>query len=294
MIDKANPNPTFMGPFLHHDYYITSHVDALNSKNSGYWPLEQVLLAAYAQAADGKGAERHALGDGFLDQPIITIGQMLKSADGEAYQAIKKLREGLQMAKRGEYDAAIREFLGAINYVAAVAILIAEEQDTKGPADFYADGLADGQRFGKELQDDFLAEGLRFRKELQVEASQKEEPVPMAEAVAKLKSLDSGVTTQDAERIINASVMGAIFENQVSDEFFNLAEPRKAKYADKARYALISRDRSHYIEVSGNEVVSFLTAGYVFFHNVPKAVQVVDESHHFKVAKEAEKGETND
>ena len=126
--------PEYMSPFLHHDYHVSTDMTSQRKVNPGYWPLERVLLAAYAQAADGKGSERHAMGDAFLDQPIITIGQMLKSADGEAYQAIKKLREGLQMAKRGEYDAAIREFLGAINYVAAVAILIAEEQDTKGRA----------------------------------------------------------------------------------------------------------------------------------------------------------------
>lgn len=109
------------------------------SSVSGYSPLERVLCAAYAQASGGKGKDRHAAGDDFLDQPIMTIGRLLKSADGEAYQAIKKLREGLMMHQRGDTGAAIRECLGAINYIAAVALLLAEsevmpEQSEETPA----------------------------------------------------------------------------------------------------------------------------------------------------------------
>lgn len=126
-IDRAAPNPAFLGPFLHHDVALNHQ-----SRVDGYMPLELVLCAAYHQASGGKGKERHAMGDDFLDQPIITIGQLLKSADGEAYQAIKKLREGLQMAKRGDHQSAIRECLGAINYIAAVALLLAEEADVFG------------------------------------------------------------------------------------------------------------------------------------------------------------------
>jgi len=113
-------------PFRHHDFHIgKSNGDR---SNPDYFPLETVLCAAYAQAEGGKGVDRHAMGDPFMEQPILTIGRLLKSADGEVYQAIKKMREGLQMAKRGKHDAAIKEFLGAINYAAAAAILLAEER----------------------------------------------------------------------------------------------------------------------------------------------------------------------
>lgn len=129
-IDRANPNQ-HLSPFLHHDVVL-----AEKSRAPGYFPLETVLCAAYAQAAAGKGKERHAAGDDFNDQPILSIGRLLKSADGEAYQAIKKLREGLMMHRRGESEAALREMLGAINYIAATALLVAEEAYARDVADF--------------------------------------------------------------------------------------------------------------------------------------------------------------
>lgn len=121
-LDRADANQ-HLAPFLHHDAALTEQ-----SRVQGYMPLEVVLCAAYAQASAGKGKERHAAGDDFSNQPILTIGRLLKSADGEAYQAIKKLREGLMMHKRGQTDAAIRELLGAINYIAATALLLVEER----------------------------------------------------------------------------------------------------------------------------------------------------------------------
>lgn len=129
-IDRANPDQ-HLSPFLHHDVVL-----AEKSRAPGYFPLETVLCAAYAQAAAGKGKERHAAGDDFNDQPILSIGRLLKSADGEAYQAIKKLREGLMMHRRGESEAALREMLGAINYIAATALLVAEEAYARDVADF--------------------------------------------------------------------------------------------------------------------------------------------------------------
>ena len=121
----------FMAPFMTHDLHFTEA-----SRVDGYGPLEQVLLAAYAQASMQKGKERHAQGDVFLDQPIISIGQLLKSPDGEAYQAIKKVREGLMMHRTGESERCIREILGAINYLAATAILVAEESHNQGIREF--------------------------------------------------------------------------------------------------------------------------------------------------------------
>ena len=130
-IPEVSAYPAFMAPFMTHDLHFTEA-----SRVDGYMPLEQVLLAAYAQASMQKGKERHAQGDVFLDQPIITIGQLLKSPDGEAYQAIKKVREGLMMHRTGESERCIREILGAINYLAATAILVAEESHNRGIREF--------------------------------------------------------------------------------------------------------------------------------------------------------------
>lgn len=127
-----------MRSFSFHDVCLSPE-----SRVSGYLELERVLCAAYEQASAGKGKERHAAGDEFNAQPILTIGRLLKSADGEAYQVIKKTREALMMHRRGNTDAAIRELLGAINYLAAVAILVSEEG--------YARDLADVERIKSEV-----------------------------------------------------------------------------------------------------------------------------------------------
>lgn len=90
----------------------------------GYDKLFVVLTKALHQAQDGKGKDRHAQPDTpFEDQPIITIGRMV-GLGFQNGQAIKKMVEAQGMMKRGEFAAAEREVLGAINYLAAVAIEI--------------------------------------------------------------------------------------------------------------------------------------------------------------------------
>lgn len=82
-----------------------------------YESLRKVLDAALMQASSGKGFERHAEGEPFEDQIMMTI----TSKFGIGFplgQAVKKLHE----AQRLEPDAAIRECLGAINYIAGVVI----------------------------------------------------------------------------------------------------------------------------------------------------------------------------
>jgi hypothetical protein len=90
-----------------------------------YQPLMDVLKAAYAQAASGKGMERHANGKSFTEQPIMEIGRMV----GMGYQtgqAMKKAQEAGGMIGRKQFGAARAELLGAINYLAAAYILIQE------------------------------------------------------------------------------------------------------------------------------------------------------------------------
>jgi hypothetical protein len=95
---------------------------------AGYEPLGLVLNEAYEQAASGKGRERHARDKPFDRQPILEIGRMLSTADGEMYQAIKKTQEASGMVERGQHDRAVVELLGAINYLAAAVMLIRERK----------------------------------------------------------------------------------------------------------------------------------------------------------------------
>jgi hypothetical protein len=93
--------------------------------NPSYKALETALKAAYAQAAEGKGKERHANGKAFERQPIMEIARMV----GPGYQigqAMKKGQEAMGMHARGETARAQAELLGAINYMAAAWTLIGE------------------------------------------------------------------------------------------------------------------------------------------------------------------------
>lgn len=92
---------------------------------AGYEELESVLAAAYKQAAQGKGAERHANDLPFHAQRMQGISQLLGSADGMAFQAVKKMTEGLGLAPA----ARERELLGAINYLAGMVVFFREQQD---------------------------------------------------------------------------------------------------------------------------------------------------------------------
>lgn len=89
----------------------------------GYERLTDVLEAAYDQAARGKGAERHADNLPFHEQPM----QSIADEHGIGFitgQARKKTEEALGMLNRGDGSAAIKEILGAINYLAGAVIYI--------------------------------------------------------------------------------------------------------------------------------------------------------------------------
>ncbi len=90
-----------------------------------YEALRAVLMDALAQAATGKGAERHANGRAFEEQPMIEIGRMV-GLGGPAFQIMKKAQEACGMAGRGEHAAAERELLGAIVYTAGAVLLVRE------------------------------------------------------------------------------------------------------------------------------------------------------------------------
>lgn len=91
-----------------------------------YKKLKDVLAMAVDQASNGKGKERHVF---IEDQPFEQqdICEFVKIF-GHGFtrgQAVKKIKE----ANRMNNQAAIREFLGAINYLAADIIVMLEEDD---------------------------------------------------------------------------------------------------------------------------------------------------------------------
>ena len=89
----------------------------------GYESLGFALGEAVAQAARGKGADRHAeKGEQFADQLIMSIPKRLGEG-GECFclgQAAKKLFESRRLAPA----PARAELLGAINYIAAAWCLL--------------------------------------------------------------------------------------------------------------------------------------------------------------------------
>lgn len=87
-----------------------------------YRKPREVLEEALKQASEGKGKERHASdGEYFEDQPICEIARRL--GGGDLFQAVKKIYESVRLPK----EAAVRELLGAIIYIAAEVILRREK-----------------------------------------------------------------------------------------------------------------------------------------------------------------------
>ena len=101
------------------------------AKYQGYEQLESILNEALEQAAAGKGKERHATGQTFEDQPMQLISKLLGDNHGLAFQAIKKVQESLRLTD----DRAIRELLGAINYIAGMVIFLREAAKSTPNAD---------------------------------------------------------------------------------------------------------------------------------------------------------------
>ena len=91
-----------------------------------YSSLWRVLIAAFDQASQGKGRERHSDGEPFEQQICcqITRRHGLAFATG---QAAKKLDEAHRLLRDKGPGAAIAECLGAINYAAAAVIVLQEE-----------------------------------------------------------------------------------------------------------------------------------------------------------------------
>ena len=97
-----------------------------------YDALWNQLNAAAAQASHGKGAERHANGRPWVEQPIIHNARVF-GLGSPLGQVSKKTEEAYNMHLRGEHDAARRELLGAIVYLAAACHVLGDVR--RGPED---------------------------------------------------------------------------------------------------------------------------------------------------------------
>ena len=86
-----------------------------------YASLENVLHRALQQAASGKGAERHATGLPFEDQPMQTISRLVGTHQGLIFQAIKKAQESTRLPT---VERQVSELLGAVNYLAGAIIFL--------------------------------------------------------------------------------------------------------------------------------------------------------------------------
>lgn len=94
-------------------------IDAIgqNGGDGGHYDNYSTLRNVLDRASSGKGQERHGQNLPFDKQPM----QQIQDLVGEGFalgQAIKKMQE----SQRLSHDAAIRELLGAINYIAGVII----------------------------------------------------------------------------------------------------------------------------------------------------------------------------
>lgn len=91
-----------------------------------YTSLWRHLSAAYAQASEGKGAERHANGLPFERQRILTIARDV-GPGFLAGQIEKKAGETFGMIGRHDLAKAYEEALSIIVYGAALALLVDEQ-----------------------------------------------------------------------------------------------------------------------------------------------------------------------
>jgi hypothetical protein len=92
------------------------------TSDPNYASLARVLELAHSQAATGKGHERHVTANEPFEEQLICWIQR-QGFDFCSAQAVKKAHEALRLPP----EAAIRELLGAINYLAAAVIVLEEK-----------------------------------------------------------------------------------------------------------------------------------------------------------------------
>ena len=94
----------------------------------GYDSLLSVFVLALEESQHGKGKQRHANNQPFINQDICQITRDVGHGFTRG-QAIKKIREAQRLTPKA---AEIREILGALNYLAADVIVLIEEAEQDG------------------------------------------------------------------------------------------------------------------------------------------------------------------
>ena len=130
-VESVGPQCGFLyasdGTGMSNEDIVAEWVDGIDDDPDPYFDLGRVLGLALEQASGGKGAQRHGQGKPFAKQPMLEISRMLNGSPiGCMYQAMKKTQE----ASRMDVDAAQRELLGAINYLAGAYLLLEESAST--------------------------------------------------------------------------------------------------------------------------------------------------------------------
>jgi hypothetical protein len=108
---------------------LPSWLRSARGASDNYVTLRAILDGAFAQASTGKGKERHARDLPFERQPMLETTRLV-GVGFPLGQAIKKAGEAAGMIKRGQYDAAEAECLGAINYLAGAVAWMREQGGT--------------------------------------------------------------------------------------------------------------------------------------------------------------------
>ena len=102
-----------------------------NDIDSDYTSLHRVLMQALDQAQSGKGKERHADGESFLNQPICKIARR----KGHGFTQGQVWKKILEVDNLPTIEAKIREMLSVIVYAAADILILEEEQSAAWEVD---------------------------------------------------------------------------------------------------------------------------------------------------------------
>jgi hypothetical protein len=117
---KLVPGQIVSEPAPHEEFHHVMHAP-------GYEALADVLQRAFAQAAHGKGKERHAQGEPFTEQVMQDMARRF-GVGALLGQAFKKSEE----SQRLPLDRGVAELLGAIVYLAG-AVIAREREAQSNP-----------------------------------------------------------------------------------------------------------------------------------------------------------------
>lgn len=116
--DYYQKNGRYVADDMDADFDIVSEVPVVPetdfSGDPRYARLRNTLLRAYLQVAEGKGAVRHGSDKPWVEQPMFKIAEVVGTGF-HLGQALKKIEESTRL----DDEAAVKELLGAITYIAA-------------------------------------------------------------------------------------------------------------------------------------------------------------------------------